>query len=94
MAELERIMHGICDQGFSCSDTTEKLGRKKEELLSKEQLLKNIALAEACLKARQDVQDECFKNSTNDSHKKPLKEVGQALKTCQEKYKARYGSLP
>jgi hypothetical protein len=94
MAILEGIMHGICDQGFSCSDGTEKLGRKKEKLLSREELLENIARAKACIKARQDIQDECFKGSTDPAHAKVIAEIEQALKTCEQKYIARHGALP
>ena len=94
METLEGIMHGICDKGFSCSDGTEKLGRKKEELLSREQLLENIARAKACIQARQDIQDECFKNSTDPIHAKVISEIEQALKTCEQKYISRHGPLP
>ncbi|NJL88243.1 MAG: hypothetical protein HC886_23470 [Leptolyngbyaceae cyanobacterium SM1_1_3] len=94
MGELEGIMHGICDLGFSCSDGTEKLGRKKEKLLTREQLLDNIARAKACIKARQDIQDECFTGSTDPAHAKVIAEIQQALKTCEQKYINRHGPLP
>ena len=94
MATLEGTMHGICDKGFSCTDGTEKLRKKKEELLSPEQLLENIARAKACIKARQDIQDECFMGSTDSAHKKVIAEIEQALKTCEQKYISRHGSLP
>jgi len=92
--ELEKEMHEICDKGFSCNDKIENLGKKNQNLLSKEKLLENIARSRSCLQKRLQIQEECFNNTPDENHKKAIEDTKKALEICIKKYVDRHGSLP
>jgi hypothetical protein len=99
--ELHTAMKAVCDAGISCSDTAEReaLGattRKKYDELIKQgqgwpcaEILKRLAATEACLKAREQIQRECFGNQPEPGHDRQLESARQAVETCRAKAAAR-----
>ncbi|MGH9930132.1 MAG: hypothetical protein ACREA9_13045, partial [Pyrinomonadaceae bacterium] len=108
--ELHKQLHPLCDQGFSCSDETErsvfgittrkKLGKLVESGggFTQSEIHRRLAMAEACLAMRKKIQDECFTPDPTDplyiSHMEQVAGVQNAIDGCRAKLIARRMSLP
>ncbi|SEB76823.1 hypothetical protein SAMN05216483_0382 [Streptomyces sp. 2131.1] len=105
LTELHDQLHPLCDQGFSCSDTTERkefnaTTRKKLAKLvesgggfTRDELIRRLRMAEACLAMREKIQEECFEHDPNDAayvnHMEQIQGVKNAIQECREKMRAR-----
>ena len=101
LEELHSAMKAICDSGISCSDAAEREGmgattRKQYDKMIAAgkgwpcpEILQRLAATEACHKARQQIQSECFGNAPEPGHDRQLESARQAVETCRAKAKAR-----
>jgi hypothetical protein len=89
LAVLIAAKKSACAVAFSCSDATERMGRKKEQLFTCPEILARIAAAEACKAARVQEQVECFARSPEPGHDDQIEMINTALKTCIAKKVAR-----
>ena len=101
LEELHSAMKAICDSGISCSDAAEREGmgattrKQYDKMIAAGQgwpcpeILQRLAATEACHKARQQIQSECFGNAPEPGHDRQLESARQAVETCRAKAKAR-----
>jgi hypothetical protein len=98
----DRLRQAVLDCktiSFSCSDDAEResLGITTRKAFnkpgaprwSKEEILRRLADAERCAKARNDFQNECFKGKANVGHEIQEADWEAAAETCREKARAR-----
>jgi hypothetical protein len=81
--ELEKQKKVACySQEWSCSDTHEKIGKKRETLLTCPELLARIPIGKACVEARKLVQSECFAGSPDKGHEDIIEGLTRGLNEC------------
>jgi hypothetical protein len=101
LTELHDAMKKLCDAGISCSDAAEReeMGETTRKGFQKRidagqgwpcpEILSRLRATEACLKAREQIQKECFGNVPEPGHDRQIESARQALETCRAKAKAR-----
>jgi hypothetical protein len=81
--ELQRAMHAICDRipGDSCSSS--KVNPKKLAKRPCSAILARLAAFEACRRARQAIQDECFTGSLDQRHADVFRDIDAGIAACE-----------
>ena len=89
--QLEAQKNTACKTApWSCSsDKVEKIGRKRQKLLTCPELLARESIGRACHAARLSVQTECFFGSPDRGHETAIKEASAAFEECDKKARDR-----
>jgi len=83
LAELEATKKSICySEKWGCKDELENLGKRNEKLFTCVELFARVARGTACIKARQQIQTECFAGSPEAGHDTEIEEFTRGLNRC------------
>ncbi|MEH2239846.1 eCIS core domain-containing protein [Nostoc sp.] len=79
---LQEKMHDFCDTigGESCSPS--KVSRKKLARRPCSEIRKRIQAVQECMRLRQDIQDQCFDNKPDQTHKDVMEQLRSGLQHC------------
>jgi hypothetical protein len=79
LGELQREMKRICNQKRSCAEQGLECG----------EIAKRLGIANACLRARVRIQDECFGGKADPPHAKEIRQAQKVVSKCETAFKDR-----
>ena len=79
LGELQREMKRICNQKRTC----------REQGLPCSEIAKRLGNANACLRARVQIQEECFGGKPDSPHAKEIREAQKVVSKCETAFKDR-----